>query len=201
MLESSGTDDAQNQAVIWAMFNRYALFTHKVKRYPTFSTFIRAYSTTLQPVLENVKTARAHYGNPRSNYVPIPGAGDYPGTDIPRGQLARHLKFQKMPWSELRPETRSLAERALKGYADNPGIGNASEFGSSRIWWQRAHKTRNEPSKEEWISYTKRITCSNKRPCSWVGEVPGLDQMANAFFLDRRAEKLPSNTVRVIPEQ
>jgi hypothetical protein len=177
------------------------LFTHKEKAYPTFSAFIRAYSTTLQPVLVNVNAARAHYGNPRSDYVPIPGAGYYPGTDIPRGQLAHHLKFQKVPWSELRNDTRSLAERALKGYVDNPGIGNASEFGSSRIWWQRAHKTRNEPTKEEWTRYTESITCSRERPCSWIGEVPGLDQTANAFFLDRRAGKLPSNVVRVIPAQ
>jgi hypothetical protein len=200
LLESSGKDDAQNQAVIWAMFNRYALFTHKVKKYRTFTAFIRAYSTTLQPVLVNVNAARAHYGNPGSHYVPIPGAGYYPGTDIPRGQLTRHLTFQKVPWSKLRDDTRSLAERALQGHVANPGIGNASEFGSSRIWWQRAHKTRREPTMEEWTRYTGSITCSRERPCSWIGEVPHLDQMANAFFLDRRAEKLPPNVVRVVPE-
>jgi cell wall-associated NlpC family hydrolase/LAS superfamily LD-carboxypeptidase LdcB len=199
LLESSGRNDAQNQAVIWAMFNRYALFTHKVKTYRTFTAFIRAYSTTLQPVLVNVNAARAHYGNPGSHYVPIPGAGYYPGTEIPRGQLARHLEFQKVPWSKLRDDTRSLAERALQGQVANPGIGNASEFGSSRIWWQRANKTRREPTMEEWTRYTQSITCSRERPCSWIGEVPHLDQMANAFFLDRRAEKLPPNAVRVVP--
>jgi hypothetical protein len=44
--EAGGRDNLDNQAVIWAMLNRYALFTHRY--YPTFHQFIRAYSTPLQ---------------------------------------------------------------------------------------------------------------------------------------------------------
>ncbi|MDT3446926.1 hypothetical protein [Pseudofrankia sp. BMG5.37] len=192
------TSDPQNRlAVVWAMVNNYALFAHKIRKFSTFTEFIRAYSTTLQPVLVNVAAAKAHYGNPGSQYEPVEGAGTYQGTTIPRGQLKRHRDFQKIPWAEIPAASRALAERALKGYAGNPGIGNASKFGSSRIWWKRKHHTRAEPTKEEWKQYTQQVVCDP--PCSWIGEIPGLDQMSNAFFLDHRARSLPPNAVRVMP--
>ena len=49
--EAGARDDLENRAVIAAMLNRFALFTHS--DYPTFSSFLRAYSTPLQPVLRN----------------------------------------------------------------------------------------------------------------------------------------------------
>src|SRR6187549_1493751 len=54
--EAGGADTAGSRAVMWAMFNRYALFTHKV--YPSFAAFIRRYSTTLQPVLHSSGAAK-----------------------------------------------------------------------------------------------------------------------------------------------
>src|SRR5262249_3813025 len=60
--EAGGRDDPGNHAVIWAMINRYALFTRTV--YPTFHGFIRAYSTPLQPVLRSRGAAQRHMDNP-----------------------------------------------------------------------------------------------------------------------------------------
>jgi hypothetical protein len=195
-LEAGGEDDAPNQAVIWAMFNNWALFAHKTRLWRSFTAFVRAYSTTLQPVLVNVNTARAHYGKP--GYVAIKGAGFYKGTDIPRGQLERHLRTQREPWGKLLAATRSLAERAVRDEVPNPGIGNATKFGSSLIWGQRAKKLSKEPTEEQWRRYTQSITRMGDVPVSWIGDVPRLDQKKNAFFLDRRASHLPPNAVRVV---
>lgn len=81
----------ENRAVIAAMLNRFALFTHRV--YPTFTSFIRAYSTPLQPALHNKNVARHNMNDPR--FEPL--GGTYPGTDIPRDQLKRHIALQKTP--------------------------------------------------------------------------------------------------------
>ena len=84
ILEAGGRPDADSAAVIWAMFNRYALVRHRL--YPSFHSFIRAYSTTLQPVLLNWRAAQRHLGSPEF----VPSGGTYttkgvpPG--IPRGQ-------------------------------------------------------------------------------------------------------------------
>ena len=80
--EAGGLEDANNAAV-WAMFNRYALFTRR--HYPTFTAFIRAYSTTLQPVLRSSRAAARHHW--RGDQVFRRAGGLYPGTQIPRGQL------------------------------------------------------------------------------------------------------------------
>ena len=50
--EAGGDDNPDNHAVIWAMFNRYAFFTHYGSPwggiYKTFHNFFRSYSTPLQ---------------------------------------------------------------------------------------------------------------------------------------------------------
>lgn len=189
--EAGGRDDANNAAVLWAMINRFGLFTHR-SYYRTFASFIRSYSTTLQPELRSAQAAARHAGTPE--FVES-GRGNYPGTDIPRGQLRRHLDVQKAPWESIKPAARALATRALTGGLVNPGIGLASEFASTRIYYRQAHG-RQEPSRAQWKEYTLRHAARKK--WRWVGDVPGLDQMKNAFFLDLRVADLPAGSVRVL---
>jgi len=172
--------------VIWAMFNRYALFTHRV--YPTFQQFLRAYSTPLQPVLKSAGAARRHMDQPTF----VRTGGTYPGTTVPRGQLRRHLQLQAMSWAHLPASARSLAERALNGQVPNV-IGNASEFGSTYVYFHDRY--RRYPNQEEWQRFTE--TYANQKHWRWIGVVPGLSQRSNAFFVDRRAVNLPPGVVRV----
>lgn len=185
--EAGGRDNAGNRAVIWAMFNRYALFTNKV--YPTFHQFIRAYSTPLQPALKSKGAAKRHAHKPEF----IKTGGFYPGTDIPKGQLKRHLEIQRTPWNKLPAAARSLAERAMKGLVPNP-IGPASEFASTRIYFKDKYK-RVPNSYEEWREFTVKYAAS--KTWKWVGPIAGLDQMTNAFFIDRRALDLSPNSIKV----
>jgi len=184
--EAGGRDDLGNRAVIWAMFNRYALFTHTV--YPTFHQFIRAYSTPLQPVLRSAGAARRHMNEPTF----VRTGGNYPGTDVPRGQTQRHLRLQATQWSQLPAAARSLAEKALKGQIPNP-IGNASEFGSTYVYFH--DRNRRYPTPEEWQRYTEAY--AKQKKWTWIGPVPGLNQRGNAFFIQPRAANLPANSVRV----
>ena len=129
-LEAGGRADSASAAVVWAMFNRYALVRHTL--YPTFHSFIRAYSTTLQPVLLNWRAAQRHLDSPE--FVPSGGTyttkGAPPG--IPKGQLRRHLDFQARPWARIGGPARSLTLDALRGSLQNPGIGLSSEFVSTQ---------------------------------------------------------------------
>jgi hypothetical protein len=184
--EAGGRDDLGNRAVIWAMFNRYALFTHTV--YPTFHQFIRAYSTPLQPVLRSAGAARRHMNEPTF----VRTDGNYPGTDVPRGQTQRHLRLQATQWNQLPASARSLAEKALKGQIPNP-IGNASEFGSTYVYFH--DRNRRYPNAEEWRRYTEGY--AKQKKWAWIGPVPGLNQRGNAFFIQRRAANLPPDSVRV----
>jgi Putative peptidoglycan binding domain/D-alanyl-D-alanine carboxypeptidase len=188
--EAGGDDNADNAAVLWAMFNRYALFTHRV--FGTFSDFVRAYSTTLQPVLRSARAAARHAHKPPSEFVRT--GGTYPGTNIPRGQLRRHLVIQQAPWRSVKASARELAARALGGRLPNPGIGLASEFASTRIYFRQQHGR--DPGTDEWRRYTMDL--ASRKKWRWVGDVPGLNQMKNAFFLDLRAADLPSGAVRVL---
>lgn len=187
--EAGGRDDLGNRAVIWAMFNRYALFTHRV--YPTFHQFIRAYSTPLQPVLRSAGAARRHMNE--ATFVRT--GGNYPGTDVPRGQTQRHLRLQATQWSQLPASARSLAQKALKGQIPNP-IGNASEFGSTYVYFHDRHHR--YPNAEEWQRYTEGY--AKQKKWAWIGPVPGLNQRGNAFFVQGRAANLPADSVKVTPQ-
>ncbi len=187
--EAGGRDDPGSRAVIWTMFNRYALFTHAV--YPTFSRFIRAYSTPLQAVLNSGGAAARHYKSPDFERT----GGNYTGkyAHVPRGQLRRFLKLQALPWSSLPASARALAERAIRGQLPNP-IGNASEFEDTAVYFRQAHGRL--PTMDEWRAYNAKVGRSKKR--SWIGDVPGLTQYhKNAFFVDNRVAKLPQGTVVV----
>jgi hypothetical protein len=190
--EAGGRDDPGNHAVIWAMFNRYALFTRTV--YRTFQAFIRAYSTPLQPVLNSRGAAQRHMNNP--DFVRT--GGTYPGTSIPKGQLGRFLRLQRTAWADLAPAARALALRALSGGQPNPGIGNASEFAETGVYFKDRYKR--VPSEAEWRKFTIDFPRSAGKKWTWVGDVPGLVQYRhNTFYLDDRARSLPARAVRVLP--
>jgi peptidoglycan hydrolase-like protein with peptidoglycan-binding domain len=188
--EAGGRDDTDNRAVIWALFNRYALFTHRV--FPSFASFIRRYSTVLQPVLNSVGAAARHYDKP--GFVRTGGSYDrlYRGMRIPKGQLKRHLDLQAMLWARLPGSARRLAKAALVGEVPSP-IGIASEFASTRVYFRQANGR--EPSPQEWRTYTEAF--ARRKGWAWVGDIPGLNQMKNAFFIDDRARNLPRDAVRV----
>ena len=67
--------------------------------------------------------------------------GFYPNSTIPRGQLKRHLRIQAQPWEAQSEAAQALTLDALRGSVPNPGIGLASEFASTRIYWQTANRT------------------------------------------------------------
>ena len=177
MGEAGGRDDIDNRAVIWAMFNRYALFTNKY--YNSFHKFIRAYSTPLQPVLKSPGAAARHFQ--KKEYLKTGGYYDPPYNYIPKGLLVRHKKLQEKRWNELTNESRNLAVLALKGLIPNP-IGNATEFASTRVYYIQAHKR--EPTDDEWLRYTEAFAV--KKNWKWIGPVSVLNQKKNAFFIQKR---------------
>lgn len=200
--EAGGRDDLDNLAVIWAMINRYAFFTHR--NYPTFSQFIRAYSTPLQPVLRSWRAAQRHAHTP--GFVRTGGTYDPPAPPgLPKGQTRRHLDLQARSWNQLSPGARALTERVLRGEAPSP-IGTASEFLSTRIIFKQNHGGR-EPNPTEWREFTTGF--KRNKGFQWIGDVPNLNQMKNAFFTrtlrvrsrdpaSPRYADLPPNTVQVV---
>jgi hypothetical protein len=188
--EAGGKDNPDNRAVIWAMFNRYALFTYK--HYSTFHQFIRAYSTPLQPVLKSWGAAKRHMHKPQ--FFQTGGYYDPPHNDIPKGQLRQFLKLQATPWSQLSEGARSLSERALKGQVPNP-IGLATEFDSTYVYFHDNYDR--YPTEDEWRQYTKAY--ASKKGLVWIGPIPSLNQMKNAYFIRRRVVGLPTSAVHILP--
>uniref|UniRef100_A0AAU2UZ21 Peptidoglycan-binding protein n=1 Tax=Streptomyces sp. NBC_00003 TaxID=2903608 RepID=A0AAU2UZ21_9ACTN len=189
--ESGGRDDADSHAVIWAMFNRYALLTRPY--YPTFHAFLRAYSTPLQPVLNSWGASRRNMT--RADFVRTGGVFGPPAPPgIPRGQRRAYLDLQRRPWSQLPLSARAVASRALAGAIANP-IGNATEFGSTHVYFHDAHHR--YPNPQEWRHFTEEYAARMK--WQWIGPVPGLDQAKNTFFVQRRLSGLPAGAVRVLP--
>ena len=191
-LEAGGQRDRKRGGHLGNVSNRYALFTHR--QFRTFTDFVRAYSTTLQPILRNKRAAARHMNS--RDFVRT--GGFYPNSTIPRGQLKRHLRVQAQPW-----EAQSQAARALilaRCGAAFPTRGSVwpAEFASTRIYWQTANRTEAEPTEQAWRDYTERLAARHQPTWRWIGYVPGIDQRKNAFFLDRRAWALPANAVQVI---
>ena len=171
-----------------------------LRGYPTFSSFIQSYSTTLQPVLHSAKAAQRAIGMSKKDprrFQYIETGGFYPGTTIPKGQLKHHREtIQKMTWSSLSQETRSLVERALNGRLKNP-IGLASQFANTRTYFLQ-NNNRSPQNYDEWRNYTETFARSKK--WTWIGPISGLDQVGqNAFFVDNRVKNLAPETVRVQP--
>ena len=198
ILEAGGQADADSAAVIWAMFNRYALVRHKL--YKTFAGFIRAYSTTLQPVLNSWQAAQRHQNNPDF----VPSGGTYTKGNAPpgilKGQLKRHLAFQARAWADLPADWRSHTLDALRGTLPNPGIGAASQFVSTRILWKQANKTKDEPTEQQWRTFTQGFPARTKEPYAWIGDNPKLNQRRkNAFFQYTSDANLPPGAISVTP--
>jgi len=187
--EAGGTDNADNRAVLWTMFNRYAFFTHRV--FPTFAAFIRAYSTPLQPVLRSAGAARRHMNRP--DFVRTGGSYPPPNQDVPRGQLRRHLELQRASGDQIPAAARALVRRLLTGQIANP-IGNATEFANTAVYFHdRNHRT---PTEDEWRRFT--IDFARSKKWTWIGPVHGLDQIrSNAFFVDNRVANFSPNAVRI----
>ena len=139
------------------------------------------------------RAAARHQHLPPDQYIRT--GGTYPGTTIPRGQLKRHLDIQRAPWASVQASARALAARALSGRLANPGIGLASEFASTKIYYRQQHGT--SPTAEQWRRFT--VALAGRKKWRWVGDVAGIDQMRNAFFLDLRAAALPDGAVRILP--
>jgi hypothetical protein len=190
--EAGGENNSANHAVIWAMFNRYALFTHKY--FPTFHQFIRAYSTPLQPVLKSWGAAKRYMH--KQTFMRTGGTYAPEHPEVPKGQLQHHLDLQKAPWGSLPQGARIVAEAALKGQLRNP-IGLASEFGSTYVYFHDQHGR--YPGDEEWRTYTDAY--ARRKKWVWVGPIPGLNQKSNALFIQAAVAKLPPDTVRVVPPQ
>jgi hypothetical protein len=188
--EAGAKDDRENRAVIAAMLNRFALFTHRV--YPTFAGFLRAYSTPLQPVLLNKSVAKHYMNDPRFRRIE---GSYYEGTTIPRGQLQHHLDLQKTSWERLRPLARKIAIEALTARMPDTGIGLASEFASTWILYGRHVGPKNR-TEAGWLEFTQRF--KRDKGWRWIGRRPDLDQKRNAFFLDPRAASLPADAVQVL---
>jgi hypothetical protein len=198
--EAGGRDTPDNRAVIWAMFNRYALFTGRLRAFDRFHTFIRAYSTPLQPVLRSGGAAKRHMQRPE--FVRTGGTYGAPYQNVPRGQLERHLRLQRTPWASLPAEARSLAERALRGDVPNPGIGIASDFANTAVYFKDRHGALPR-TYEEWRAFTEGYASErchkDQRGCTWIGRVNGLDQVRkNAFFIDNRVRDLSARAVQII---
>jgi hypothetical protein len=187
--EAGGENSLDNHAVIWAMLNRYALFTHKY--YPTFQQFLRAYSTPLQPVLKSWGAAKRHMH--KQTFVRTGGTYAPKHPEVPKGQLQHHLDLQQAPWSRLPQGARIVAEAALKGQLRNP-IGLASEFGSTYVYFHDRHGR--YPSDEEWRAFTEAYARGKK--WVWAGPIPGLNQKRNALFIQAAVAKLAPDTVRVV---
>jgi len=189
--EAGGRDDPDNRAVVWALFNRFALFWYRTK--PDLTSFLRAYSTVLQPVLNSAGAAQRHYLS--ADFKRTGGTyADQKHPEIPRGQLQRHLDLQARPWEQLPEAARRLALAAMSGRIPSP-VGLASEFASTLIYYKQHHGGQ-EPTDQQWRDYTKRL--ASQKQWVWVGDRPGLNQRKNAFFVDARAAALPEGSVRVV---
>lgn len=199
--EAGGTNDKDNHAVIWAMFNRFGTLRHLVPSWTSFAKFLQLYSTPLQhPYVYNVGVARRIWGNHRSypdRFPVVSGQETYKGTDVKKVQYRRHIELQQKPWSRIKPEVQDLVLKIMNGQIPNPGIGMATDFASTWVYYVDKHKE--EPSIEEWRRYTINYANSKTRPpIAWIGEVDGINQMKNAFFIRKSYVGLPANAVRII---
>jgi uncharacterized protein YcbK (DUF882 family) len=193
--EAGGRDDADNQAVIWAMFNRYGAFRHLVS-WGSFGDFIRLYSTTLQPVLKSVGAAKRVWSNYNANpqkYPIVEGSGFYDGTSIKKVQYKKHIDLQKKTWDQFSVKVQNLVVGILNGQVPNPGIGMASDFASTKILYKG--KFGRYPSQSEWLSFTQNHKAGKS---TWIGDVPNINQMKNAFFLDNRLRNVSPGSIRVV---
>ncbi|MBI4614740.1 MAG: hypothetical protein HY720_14105 [Planctomycetes bacterium] len=177
--EAGGQDDADNAAVLWCMFNSYMLRPVR-EIYPTFTAFVRAYCTPLQPYLKSRGAIERH----RKRGTPMVEVE--PG----KWQLERHVALQRRAWEDLPEGARSLVLRAFRGELPSP-CGNATQFCSTAVYFQDKHGRR--PTGEEHAAYTREYAKSKK----WIWfPVEGASPRENCFFVEERFADLPDGVVR-----
>ncbi len=202
--ESGVKNDANGHAVLWAMFNRFGILRHRVKSWGSFQKFLRQYSTTLQPMLKSKGAAERVWKNHSKNpekYPIVVGKGFYKGTDIQKVQYQKHVDLQKMKWAEIHPNIRDMVIKMLRGEISNPGIGIATEFASTRIYYKQKHGS--FPTATQWrkytIEYAENRCKKGMKGCTWIGDRDNLNQMKNAFFIDNRFINVPADAIRIVP--
>jgi hypothetical protein len=182
--ESGGEDDPGNAAVLWCMINSYALRPVR-GTYKTFTDFIRAYCTPLQPYLKSKGAIERHRKLGTKMVEVEPG----------KWQLARHVDIQKRPWAKLPAGARALVERVFRGEGKSV-CGNATQFCSTAVYYRDKHGRK--PTAEEHAAYTREYAASKK----WVWfEVEGGNPFDNCFFEEERFAALPRPAVKVAPPE
>jgi hypothetical protein len=199
--EAGVKNNANGHAVLWAMFNRFGILRHQVKSWSSFGEFLQQYSTTLQPILKSKGAAQRvwknHYKNPEAFPI-VKGSGFYKGTNIQKVQYKKHVLLQQMEWEDIHVNIRKMVLSILQGEIANPGIGMATEFAGTHIYYKQKHNTR--PNEEQWraytIDYAENRCKKGMRGCTWIGDVEGLNQRSkNAFFIDNRFKDVPSDAI------
>lgn len=179
--ESGGQGDVDDTAVLWCMLNSYMIRPVR-ETYPTFTAFIRAYCTPLQPHL------KAQGAIDRHKKRGTPMVEVQPG----KWQLKRHVELQERPWEQLPAGARALVERVLRGEAPSP-CGNATQFCSTATYFHDQNGRR--PTDAEHEEFTE--AWAKKKDYTWV-RVEGADARSNCFFVEARFAKLPDGVVQVV---
>lgn len=177
--ESGGEGGADDAAVLWCMLNSYAI--RPVRSYETFTDFIRAYCTPLQPYLKSQGAIDRH------RKAKTPMVEVEPG----KWQLKRHVDIQARPWSKLPARARDLVLAVFRGEKESV-CGNATQFCSTAVYFKDEHDRR--PTDEEHREFTLRY--AEKKKWTWV-EVEGASPRNNVFFEEQRFKDLPRPAVRV----
>jgi hypothetical protein len=150
------------------MLNGYSLRPVR-KKYPTFTAFMRAYCTPLQPHLTAQVTIERHR-RWKTNMVEVS-----PG----KWQLARHVRLQKRAWPDLPDGARAIVLRVFRGQSRNIA-GNATRFLSTDIYFRDRHRRR--PTPAELARFTEEYASENR--WRWV-RPHGADIRVNCFFEER----------------
>ena len=197
--EAGGKNTPDNHAVIWAMFNRFGVFRHRVSSWTSFSVFIRKYSTTLQPLLNSLGAAKRVYRNHKENPRKFPivqGTEYYKDSALLKVQYKKHIDLQQLSWNKMPAEVQDLVRDILSGRIPNPGIGIATEFASTEVYYK--DKYGYPPATEAaWIHFTNEF--ARKKKWTWIGPRHNLKQRKNAFFIDNRLKDVPADAVKIIP--
>ncbi len=178
--EAGGRDDTDSVAVLWCMVNSFTL--RPVRRiYPTFTAFVRAYCTPLQPHLKAQGAIRRHQRRGTPMVEVEPG----------KWQLRRHVELQERPWERLPASARALVERVFRGQQATP-CGNATQFCSTAVYYRDRHGR--APTAEEHAEFTEAFAQGKK--WRWV-PIAGASPRTNCFFVEERFADLPPGVVRI----
>ena len=154
-------------AVIQAMINRFATIAMKSETRMRYSTFANFLRAYSSPLFRPSK----------------------------RTPSAKHARLQRKPFHELIPEAQRLAVAYLSGARQYTDFGNATDFGSVRIWFYR--RNGRYPTRSEFESYA-RAHARRRKYARWVGPIDGLDQYRrNTFFVTKTADSLPIGAIKV----